>query len=131
MKGALAIAVVLASSGAACARRAPLFVPYPEAEIAGERNPHLFRGKPLCQRCHRPGGELLAEPVALCRRCHRPVHGNHPVGVPAGTVPAKLPLDGGKIVCHTCHDPHDIGTRASGLRIRAGEICLQCHVGHR
>lgn len=127
---AILTAAVASSFVAGCVRRGPAFVWYPEADVAGAPNPHMFRGAPLCQRCHRRGGGLAAEPVTLCQGCHPPIHANHPVDVPAEVIPAALPLSDGRIVCHTCHDPHDVKGRKAGLRIRAGEICLQCHAKH-
>src|SRR5512133_61764 len=39
------------------------FEVYPDAEIAGVKSPHLYKGKALCQRCHFPDLKLTAEPI--------------------------------------------------------------------
>jgi predicted CXXCH cytochrome family protein len=42
-----------------------------------------------------------------------------------------LPLgEGGRIVCHTCHDPHDVKAHRKGLRLDYQPLCDQCHAGH-
>ncbi|BDG07402.1 hypothetical protein AMPC_05150 [Anaeromyxobacter paludicola] len=111
----------------ACA--GPAFVPYPEAEVAGVKSPHAFRGKPLCQGCHQPGRrELRADPVALCKGCH-PLHrGNHPVEVVQAQPVAGLPLSPGrKVACHSCHDPHGGAKQPHLLRLEANALCAACH----
>jgi predicted CXXCH cytochrome family protein len=130
---ALALAAALA---AACAgTRAPAappkapgaekFVRYPADEVAGVADPHDYRGGPLCQRCHAEDGRLLAEPDALCGECHRSAHGSHPVGVHQPTPAAGLPLAaGGRVACHTCHDPH---RKAGALRKPFDDLCVSCH----
>jgi predicted CXXCH cytochrome family protein len=46
------------------------------------------------------------------------------------TPAAGLPLEpGGRVVCHTCHDPHDVKSRG-GLRKTFNELCLSCHRKH-
>jgi predicted CXXCH cytochrome family protein len=135
----LAAAVLLA---AACARSpraaapvapppAPakaLFVPYPAAEIQAVKGPHDYKGRPLCQRCHLPDGRLTADANALCAGCHKLAHGNHPVNVVQKTPVKDLPLlAGGKVACHTCHDPH---RKKSALRKPFDDLCLSCHGRH-
>jgi predicted CXXCH cytochrome family protein len=104
------------------------FEVYPDTEIAGLKSPHLYKGKALCQRCHLPDLKLTAEPIALCRACHAFGHGNHPVDVvqktPAGTLPL---LAGGKLACHTCHDPH---RAKAALRMGFNPLCKECHRRH-
>ena len=98
----LAVALLLlgaAGAGAGCAglfgpRRPKVeFTPYPESQVAAVRNPHDYLGKPLCQRCHRPGdGRLTSGAISLCVSCHAFGHGNHPVDVvqkTAGRGPAR------------------------------------------
>ncbi len=109
----------------------PAFVPYPDAEVAGAKNPHEFRGKPLCQGCHQPGRAALKDdPVKLCRACHSFHGGNHPVEVvqrqPAEGIPL---LAGGRVACHSCHDPHDWKRNPRGLRYPTNELCARCHSG--
>jgi predicted CXXCH cytochrome family protein len=106
----------------------PLFEPYPAAEIAGVKTAHDYRGKPLCQRCHAVEGPLTAEPSALCAGCHKLGHGNHPVNVVQKTPASGLPLlAGGKVACHSCHDPHQ---RKSPLRKPFDDLCMSCHERH-
>jgi predicted CXXCH cytochrome family protein len=109
------------------------FTPFPESEVVAVRNPHAYRGQPLCQRCHRPGdGGLTSGAIALCVSCHAFGHANHPVDVvqrsPAGGLPL---LEGGVVACHTCHDPHDLKRQRAGLRLPFTELCLRCHQRHR
>ncbi len=110
------------------------FVVYPAAEVAGVRNPHAYRGRPLCQACHPHRDERLADdPVRLCTRCHTFDHTrSHPVDVvQRDAQDVKLPLGaGGRVLCHTCHADHDLGQFKHGLRLPFSDLCLQCHRGH-
>jgi predicted CXXCH cytochrome family protein len=95
-------------------------------------NPHDYRGAPYCAWCHE-GRDPAAkgDPVALCAQCHPPSIMKHPYGRPAKQLPAALPLgEGGRIVCHTCHDPHDVKAHRKGLRLDYQPLCDQCHAGH-
>jgi predicted CXXCH cytochrome family protein len=132
VRAALAVAAGawLALTGAACSHGAR-FQPYPEAEVAGHKDAHEFRGKPLCQACHVPGNGLKAEPVAVCGHCHDVRHMNHPMAVPMREQPEGLPLWNATIVCHTCHDPHDVKGNPAGLRYAGKDLCLRCHLRHR
>jgi predicted CXXCH cytochrome family protein len=124
-----AAAEPVAAGTTATARQA---VEVPLLDAAHATNPHDFHGKPLCQRCHLPGQEgITGDPVALCTQCHDPAFMKHPYGIPARTVPPALPLEAGlRIVCHTCHDPHDVKKRRGGLRLDYGPLCAQCHAPH-
>lgn len=95
-------------------------------------NPHDEGGKPYCAWCHEGRNPAVkgGDPVALCTQCHEPSIMKHPYGVAAKQVPAALPLAGGKIVCHTCHDPHDVKAHRKGLRLDYMPLCAQCHAGH-
>jgi predicted CXXCH cytochrome family protein len=108
------------------------FTPYPEAEVAGVKNPHDYLGKPLCQRCHEPsGGRLRQGPIELCNGCHAFHASNHPLGVAMTRPSGGLPLgEGGKVVCHTCHDPHALKAQRWGLRFAFNDLCLKCHAKH-
>lgn len=108
------------------------FTPIPAEEAAAVRNPHDHGGKPLCQRCHEPGGAgVTKDAIALCAECHDPGRMAHPYRVPAGDHSRGLPLMPGRIVaCHTCHDPHAVKARPAGLRKRYTELCLDCHQRH-
>src|SRR5512138_3322194 len=119
-RSSLALIFLLAST--ACAKRAsdgrvpdPVAPPrsafqvYPAEQVAGIKDPHDWNGKALCQRCHQPDLTLVADVNALCRQCHSFLHKSHPVDVVQKTAieGEKLPLlPGGKLACHTCHDPH-------------------------
>jgi predicted CXXCH cytochrome family protein len=104
------------------------FERYPAAEVAGVKNPHAYKGKALCQRCHAPDLTLANQPVALCEECHKFANHNHPVHVvqkePSGTLPL---LPGGKVACHSCHDPHNAKV---ALRKTFNELCTDCHKRH-
>lgn len=108
------------------------FTPIPLLDAAHVANPHDHEGKPLCQRCHLPGqAGVTGDPIALCTQCHDPSFMKHPHGIAAQVVPEKLPLEAGlRIVCHTCHDPHDVKAHRAGLRLDYGALCLQCHRRH-
>jgi predicted CXXCH cytochrome family protein len=135
-------AVLLAAAAAACTHVAPddgrvpdaaappraAFEAYPPEQIAGVKDPHDHRGKALCQRCHFPDLKLTDAPNALCRACHSFPHASHPVDVVQRNPAKDLPLlAGGKVACHTCHDPHQ---KRSVLRKRFNELCLSCHGSH-
>ncbi len=135
--GLAAAALVLACAGSRTATgpAAPphpsvQFTPIPAADAAAVKDPHAYNGKPLCQKCHQQGGALLDEPIALCRGCHKFGHHNHPVNVVVTKVQVTdLPmLPGGRLACHTCHDPH-LGGREK-LRKSFDQLCLVCHVRH-
>ncbi len=135
----LLLAALLA---AACAHRVPddgrvadaaappkaAFEAYPAEQVAGVKDPHDYKGKALCQRCHLPDLKLAGDPNALCKQCHSFNHGNHPVDVVQKTPVKDLPLlAGGKVACHTCHDPHQ---KKDVLRKPFNELCTSCHKGH-
>ena len=107
------------------------FVRYPEVEAAHVTNPHLYRGKPLCQACHVMDSERLLEGHG-CEGCHKTPHSKgHDVGTPlVRKAPVALPLVDGKVACHTCHDPHDIKRERFGLRKELNALCRDCHRGH-
>lgn len=136
------LVALLALAAAACAAQAPrdgrvadaaappkaAFEAYPAARVAGVKDPHDYEGKALCQRCHAPDLKLTNAPNALCRECHRFGHGNHPVDVVQKTPAKDLPLlAGGKVACHTCHDPHQ---KKVVLRKRFDDLCRSCHKPH-
>ncbi len=137
---ALALGVVVLAGGCATlfgprqkpATEDPRWVVWPEDEAVLIKNPHEFRGKPMCQACHDKRTGLLATgAIATCTRCHDFRHGNHPVDVVQKTPAKDLPLlPGGKVACHTCHDPHDLKKFRWGLRDGYDKLCLRCHVKH-
>jgi len=104
------------------------FVAYPAAEVAAVKSPHDYKGKALCQRCHEPSLALVKPVNALCRECHPQQRSNHPVDVLPKTKVTDLPLlAGGKVGCHTCHDPH---RKKLVLRKEFSALCLTCHPKH-
>ncbi len=127
---AVVVVVVVAAAALAWSRRG--WVSYPTAEVVNVRNVHDYKGKPLCQACHlERDARIKADPVVLCQRCHTFGHGNHPVRVAAKKAVSDLPLWAkDQVVCHTCHDPHDVRRRKGGLRLAFNELCDRCHPGH-
>ena len=129
------VVAAVASVGLAWHRRGqapePAFRDAPRVSPARVKNPHDHEGKPACPVCHDgPRRRLRAEPSKLCQRCHAFADGkHHPVGVKQ-TDPAApgLPLlGGGRLACHTCHDPHGA---TAGLRIEFNDLCGACHLDH-
>lgn len=142
MRLAPLVLALAASSFAACStgklarRPAPApkqaWVAYPEAEVKDWPNAHDYKGAPLCQRCHSsPDGKLVvAESPELCFQCHagaKMTHVNKVQRPPPKTLPYEA---GGRIVCQTCHDVHDIKAHPHGFRAVLTEVCLECHKGH-
>ncbi len=110
------------------------FLVYSAEELASVENIHDYKGKPVCQACHRGNSIWLKDdPVVVCTEgCHSFEHGNHPVSVvqrePADT---GLPMGAGNlVVCHSCHDPHDMTKFKHGLRMEFSALCLRCHSSH-
>lgn len=110
----------------------PAWVEYPEAQVAKVEDPHNYLGSTLCQRCHTgPSGALKGSPITVCTGCHQQKHGNHPVDIVHKTPSKDLPYgEGGRIVCHTCHDPHQLRFQKKGLRLAFNDLCLKCHAQH-
>jgi predicted CXXCH cytochrome family protein len=87
-----------------------------------------------CTDCHNsesPSTNDLNKPIsALCVDCHaaRIAAGEHKVDIAVnalGKTPnITLPLQGGKLTCVTCHDPHQTSL---ALRLPTNELCMQCH----
>jgi len=128
--------LALLAGASACAlaggRRVVDFEPVPEAEVAAVKNPHDWQGRPLCQRCHVRGTDrLVSHPIGLCVSCHAFGHSNHPVDVVQQNPTKELPfLEEGRLACHTCHDPHQVGKVKWALRFPFNELCKKCHTGH-
>ena len=125
-------AVVMAVGAGVLATQERAFVRYPPDEAAKVSDPHLYKGRPLCQRCH-PGADrrLVRAPDALCLECHEAHEGDHPAGLitQRRPTPLGLPLGPGREVhCHTCHDPHDVRGLPGGLRLPYDELCQRCHL---
>lgn len=110
--------------------RAP-WVTYPDAEVKDATNAHEYRGAPLCQRCHAsPDGALRTREPDLCYECHQAAKMTH-VGKVQDPPPSTLPVqEGGRIVCHTCHEPHDVKAQPYGFRAPYTAVCLECHKRH-
>jgi len=132
---AWSVALAAAVLAAGCASGPPPieYQAIPEFEAALVHNPHDHDGKPLCQRCHKPGrGGLVSPPIPLCVSCHPFGHHNHPVDVVQPVPPAGIPLlAGGRVACHSCHDPHDLKRNRAGLRYPFSDLCVRCHVKYR
>jgi predicted CXXCH cytochrome family protein len=134
---AIAAALVAACSAGKVARRpAPApkaaWVVYPEADVKDWKNAHEYKGAPLCQRCHAsPDGKLVVDdPPTLCYQCHTAAKMTH-VNKIQKPLPATLPYEaGGRIVCHTCHEIHDVKAQKYGFRGVMTEACLECHRRH-
>ncbi len=67
-----------------------------------------------------------------CSQCHEVTAGmSHPVDVrPSMTVPEGLPLEGGHLVCTTCHEADPAGKPLDSSLLRdigSRLICSQCH----
>lgn len=83
-----------------------------------------------CTDCHNsaaPSLNDLNKPLtALCADCHaaRITAGEHKVDIAVSIPSNTLPLQGGKLTCITCHDPHQASL---ALRLPAQDICRQCH----
>jgi len=129
---ALGCGTVAGSRGPSAARPTPAWIAYPEATVAAVKNPHNYLGSELCQKCHTgPEGGLRSDPVTLCKDCHPQRHGNHPVEIVQKKPSPELPYGpGGKILCHTCHDQHDMRAQKKGLRARFNDLCMKCHLQH-
>lgn len=134
------VALLAVSSLAACAATVPrrpapapkaAWVTYPEAEVQEAKNAHDHKGAPVCQRCHgSPEGKLLKPEPGLCYECHKATTMTH-VGKIQKPPPATLPFEaGGRITCHTCHDPHDVKSHRFGFRTEYVALCLECHKRH-
>lgn len=86
------------------------------------------------------GGEGPAEvrrsmAATACLDCHQfPDRLSHPIGVVVRR-PVELPLgEGGTVVCATCHDPGQHksgGIQRAALRLRAPDLCRECHAESR
>ena len=98
---------------------------------------------------------IVQDPDAYCIGCHHGFAKNHPAGINHMTVPSdkimaalntsiqrigvELPLYKGRIVCATCHNPHQTGVikfssaatgtkRENKLRLMPGRMqCIGCH----
>ncbi len=101
-------------------------------------NPHDFGARQYCHLCHTAQPPALSfDPVTTCTKCHmgdidnHPVSG-HPIGVePKINIPRNLPLTGdGRMVCQTCHDPHNRLRHKKMLRVDYEKICAACHAGY-
>jgi hypothetical protein len=133
------VALVAAFSLAACAPRIARrpspppkagWVVYPEAEVKDAKNAHEYKGAALCQRCHASPGKLAKPEPDLCYDCHVAARMTH-VGKIQKPLPPTLPYEeGGRIICHTCHDPHDVKAQPHGFRLPYRDECLECHRGH-
>ena len=78
---------------------------------------------------------LLADPDLLCLRCHdilmdeRHHRGTDDREFDAEKVGKDLPLFNGRVICATCHNPHQLEDVNSRLRVGLEDlgICMACH----
>ncbi|MBI5886951.1 MAG: hypothetical protein HZB85_10285 [Deltaproteobacteria bacterium] len=126
----------LSAAGAASGAERSGLAPEDERVIANPHDP--VGGRSQCSACHtaKPP-ELSFDAVTTCVKCHSGNVDSHPVSRhPVGEVvrirvPSFLPLTGdGRMVCYTCHDPHDKGRRKKMLRVDFQSLCSSCHVGY-
>jgi len=117
---------------------APAVAAPPETEGIVRASPHDFGNKSNCAVCHQDEPPALTlDPMATCTKCHHNNMSNHPVsrhplGIkPRISVPAFLPLtQDGKMVCYTCHDPHNKSGIDNMLRVNFIRLCASCHAGY-
>jgi predicted CXXCH cytochrome family protein len=105
---------------------------YLDSEVKGWKNAHDYNGAPLCQRCHtsREGGLVVPGIAELCYQCHAAATMTH-VNKIQKPPPKTLPYEaGGRIVCTTCHEVHDLKANRYGFRLPGMGICLECHQRH-
>lgn len=133
-----AVAALLLLTACATPNRAPAgraWVHYDDIALAHVKDPHRHRGPSgqpelVCQACHvAQTPALLQGPVATCQRCHPTRHTpGHEAGtpLPASRV-GSLPLVEGRLVCHSCHEPHDVQRQRYGLRLPLTPLCRSCH----
>ena len=101
-------------------------------------NPHDKSNKQTCKVCHEPETmKLRQDPLSTCLRCHEGNRDGHPVARhPVGQqtkikFPKALPsAPGNKLVCYTCHEPHNSSGNPRLLRINFDALCASCHVGY-
>jgi len=88
-----------------------------------------------CSQCHKmhSGAKKLVHTGGpeLCTKCHKAKtvdHASVATVVESGRA-AKVSLDGNKIVCNTCHDPHSTTAKDYYLRRDASvySFCASCH----
>ncbi len=83
-----------------------------------------------CANCHTPHGgtndKLLSEPdiMTLCTSCHEDAVSSHfhPMGDKT-----KDPKNRGRIVCTSCHSPHNSSQKALLLGEPGRGLCIRCH----
>jgi len=139
-RGRLFIPLLLALlfAGAAMVFTAPAPAAAEETEGLVRSSPHDFGAKHYCAVCHQESPPALnLDPMATCTKCHHGNVGNHPVSrhplgmTPRISVPAYLPLSQeGKMVCFTCHDPHNRSGIDKMLRVTFIKLCASCHAGY-
>jgi len=102
------------------------------------KSPHDFSDKETCKVCHTPEPPgLNHDPVTTCVKCHRGNLDNHPISrhpigrAPKISMPKGFSLSSdGRMVCFTCHDPHNRTSNMKLLRVKYHRICAGCHVGY-
>lgn len=117
----LCILVPLYEEG--CMRKPPKMTPHTDAKACAVC--HVEKDT----MTHEVAAELKKDPVALCSTCHPKGVQDHKMDiVPTRPMPPNLPLSTeGKLVCHTCHDPHGKTKERAALRMEANALCMACH----
>ncbi len=101
--------------------------------ISASNNPLGPHGdKEKCLTCHQnKNGRyilVLEDSVKLCSKCHVQRGGNHPVLKKPKRMIKKLPLNKeGRMVCYTCHEPHNRSRYQFMLRMELNSLCINCH----
>jgi predicted CXXCH cytochrome family protein len=83
-----------------------------------------------CPNCHkgRESQLIIEDSISLCNRCHSQDGGNHPVLKEPKKMINPLPLSNDeKIVCYTCHEPHNNSQYPFMLRMEPNSLCMNCH----
>jgi predicted CXXCH cytochrome family protein len=108
-------------------------LPTPKTRIEPHADPAQTGG---CAACHAVdaagqavGTELNGTVEEVCTRCHtmERLGLSHPLGVEPGAnahsvAPEELPLEGGRINCITCHDPHGQWVTLNALAPKQGPL---------
>lgn len=90
-------------------------------KIHNSENKNLLKsGDKGCLDCHKDNG--IAKGKAIIKN-------NHPVNkVVFSKIKDVYKLEDGKLICTTCHEPHENGVDGKFLRGSFFSICLDCHI---
>ncbi len=104
-------------------------------------NTKHFSNDMTCVSCHKIHNSdfknLLKSPDNGCFECHKESGlaynkligmNTHPVNqIPKVKIKQNYKLENGKIVCITCHNPHEKGSDGKFLRYNKLKLCIDCH----